>query len=63
MKLYLSELKMQLDIIEQEIAEIIHRGFTDCWGTKIKACDKTEYKALVARRREIRRQIIHYKPQ
>lgn len=61
-KLFLKELKLQLDLVIEHINEIRERGKTDAFGTTIRKKDLGEYKELCARRRELRRQIINFKP-
>jgi len=61
-KLFLKELKLQLDLVNEHITEIKERGKTDAFGTTIRKKDLEEYKALCARRRQLRKQIIDFQP-
>jgi hypothetical protein len=61
-KLFLKELKLQLDLVQEHIAEIKDRGKTDAFGTTIRKKDIEEYRKLCARRRDLRRQIINFEP-
>jgi hypothetical protein len=61
-KLFLKELKLQHDLVVEAIIEIKERGKTDAFGTTIRKQDLEEYRALCARRRDLRKQIIHFEP-
>ncbi len=61
-KLFLKELKLQLDLVNEHLAEIKDRGTTDAFGTRIRPQDREEYRKLQARRRALRNQIIHFNP-
>lgn len=59
-KVYISELKVQLEVIDDELRKIRNRGYSDVWGIKIRAEDKPEFDALLARRRVIVKRIINH---
>ena len=61
-KLFLKELKLQLELTLETINEIKDRGTTDAFGTRVRKADLEEYRALCARRRALRKQIIHFEP-
>lgn len=60
-RLFLKELKLQFELVQEHINEIKERGHTDAMGTTIRKQDREEYRKLMARRRELRRQIIYYR--
>ncbi len=59
-KLFLKELKLQLDLVNEHLSEIRERGKTDAMGTTIRPKDREEYQRLMARRRDLRRRIIDF---
>ncbi len=61
-RLFLKEIKLQLDLTNERITELKDRGVTDAFGTRIRPKDREEYRKLQARRRALRNQIIHFNP-
>ena len=59
-RLFLKELKLQLDLVNERITEIKDRGHSDAFGTTIRPKDLPEYKILMARRKDLRKRIIHF---
>lgn len=59
-KLFLKELKLQLDLINEHLGEIRDKGKTDAFGTTIRKKDLAQYQALMARRRDLRKRIIEF---
>lgn len=62
LRMFVSELKIQLDVIDQELTDIRNRGTTDAWGTKIRGEEMTRYEQLNKRRRQIVNRIIEHEP-
>ncbi len=60
-RLFLKELIKQLEAVDEALTEIRNRGTTTVWGTTIRQEDKPEYRKLMARRKELRQQVIDYK--
>ncbi len=61
-KVFLKELRWQLEAVNERIAEIKDHGKTDAFGTTIRPKEREEYRKLQARRRALRNQIIHFNP-
>ncbi len=59
-RIFLKELRWQLEAVTEAIAEIKERGKTDAMGTTIRPKDREEYQRLMARRRDLRRRIIDF---
>lgn len=59
-RLFVSELKTQLEVIDSELQEIRNRGFTDAWGTKVRTEDVDRFQALIKRRKTIIQRIIDH---
>lgn len=55
---FISELRVQIEMIDDAILEITNRGFEDVWGKHVRVEDRTQYAKLQARRKEIRAKII-----
>jgi hypothetical protein len=61
-RVFLKEIKWQLEAVIEAIHEIKERGKTDAFGTTIRPKDLNEYRSLIARKRELRKKIILFEP-
>lgn len=59
---FVSELRIQIEMIDERITELFNQGDYDIGGNKIKPADWKEYLALKQRRNTIRNKIINHDP-
>lgn len=61
-RVYLSELKIQIEVIDRRIAELEDQASGGALDPRFRRKDKEEAAALLKRRREIENKIINYEP-
>lgn len=59
-KLYLSELKAQLDVVKDRLRTLENRAPQSAYSDRFRECDKEEAVKLAKRKREIEQRIIFY---
>ena len=61
-KLFLSELKIMLGVVERQLTDIDNRTSEDAWGKKYTEKDRERRVILLKRKRELEDKIIQYVP-
>jgi hypothetical protein len=61
-RIYLSELKVQIETIDARIAELEDAAYAGALGPRFRPKDREEAKKLLARKKELQQKIIYYDP-
>lgn len=61
-KPYLSELKIQIEVIDRRLAALEDKAYQGALSRRFKPEDKEEAKKLLARKKELENRIIFYEP-
>ena len=59
-RVYLSELRIQIETIDGRIAELEDAAYAGALGPRFRPEDRPEAKRLLARKKEIQQRIIYY---
>lgn len=61
-RVYLSELKIQIETIDKRIEELEDLAYAGALGPRFRPQDKPEAKALLDRKKVLQARIINYEP-